>query len=348
MEPGTRPALDTVFSAPKDCVQGADFPFYARWNPERRAAFRLVLPKGISIKELYNVRPEDIAIESSGGKETIDAKQFEVNGYVGGVCSTEVLDQHRAVERLEFKLVSPGEAKAETKMVELFRAAVTVDHVPKQIRIRTDERGRFHASAGIALRNQGRGTGLVILELREDNEVKEGEIAHLQEFYAAFGVDLRKNLQNLRGQFPEHSEAVDLWITYLDHWSKQTRGEFQQTEVLEQKLRRAQEVDEKFREACAKVVVDAYFKNMRIFTDVDHFLSYLSSIKNKGIILLNPLKSLKVTASPAALRASLQVIDLVPNIYDPISLDDISLVADKDCVVPVYELIAGSAESSRS
>lgn len=334
-----------MVSAPKDCVQGDEFPFYAKWDQSRTASFTLRLPEGIDIKELYNVKAEGVRIESLSPGLMIRITGLEVNGYVGGLCSTEVLEEPQVIRDLEFEILSEGQIVRETKRIELFRADIKIAEVPKEIRIQVDRDGRFKVARGVSLKNKGKGTGLVMLMLHEDSEVKEGELQRLQEFYAAFGRDLKKNIDSLLKAFPEHQKAIELWASYLDRWSTSGLEGLEEATDLQEELQKAQEADEKFREACAKAVIDAYLNNIRVFTDVDSFLSYLKSIQNRGIIFLNPLMTLKVNESPSKFRAYLNIVDLAGNQYEPIELGEILLSATKESIVPIYQLIsAGTNE----
>ena len=71
---------------PKEALQGEDLPSHITWSDLKFDCIKIVHPKAVTLKEVYNVSDKDISIKEEG---LILINKVEVDGYLGIVFSSK-------------------------------------------------------------------------------------------------------------------------------------------------------------------------------------------------------------------------------------------------------------------
>lgn len=320
---------------PKFCVQGARIPFYVIWDAPQKVNIKLNKPDGLTVKELYNIDPKDLMIKDS----EISVRGFEVDGYFGGVFDS-VLDAHAStVKTVTFAISSSNWTKTYERKVELFRPDIKVVNKPQLINVKADKNNRLTLDSHIEISNLGKATGIVRLNTLSETELRGEDLEGMQEFRRNFSEDLTSNLGEVAKKFSQYSDLIELFQSVFMEPLPIDKTRLENVRITIERLEEAFNNNEKFFLEFLGAVVLAYLKNVSITTDLDSFLAYIRSIAEGRVILLEPLKAFKVSATPQKLISELVVTDLVRNKYEPIRLPDISLRSNVDCIVPAYQIL---------
>jgi hypothetical protein len=326
--------LKDVF-LPEYCVQGERIPFYLIWDKSKNIKISLSLPKGLELKEAYNIDSKDISID----KNIIIANNFEIEGYFGGVIKSKLYADASTSKTITFSIDDGSEhIQNFEKSIELFRPDIKISNNISTINI-TTSKDKPLTDKQIPLYNYGKGTGIVKIDISEDSEIKEGTPEGFEEFKVKFIQDINESFNELRFKFPQYKEIITNLKLFIDDPLPSESNKLGQLRDTIGELEKAFDNNEEFFEEFAQGIATAYLKNVSVLTDIIAFLAFMKSVSKNRIIFVDAMKVLKVSTTPQKLHATLIVTDLAQNEYPPIQLPVITLTSDKECTIPIYHIL---------
>lgn len=325
---------------PEFCVQGERIPFYVLWDASKKLAISMNLSDGLVISEVYNADSADL--QNQSGDYAI--RKFEVNGYFGGIIGSTIYEQPSSIKKVKFLISDEnGSNIAFDKFIELFRPDVQISDNVSHIIIKTNKQNKIIADNRISLYNRGKGTGIVRINILKESEIEEGFPEGFEEFKTKFSSDLNEGLLKLKTTYSNYSDTIESIRVITNNPLPAEPDKLQQVKTTLLEMEQVFDNDEAFFHAFLQTISLAYLKNMSIMTNVDAFLAFMKSMGNNKLILLDAMKVLKISTTPKKFSAELIVTDLVQNKYPVIKLPVLSIVSDKDCVIPIYYILNSSS-----
>ena len=330
------------FFIPEYCVQGERIPFYMIWDKSQHIKVSISLSKGLKLQEVYNIDSKKLTKEEN----SIIAQDFEMEGYFGGVIKSQMYDEPSINKLVKFSISEDSqEIKYFEKSIELFRSDVKISNNIQSIII-SHTKNKQITNKQIPLLNHGKGTGIIKISILEDSEITEGIPEGFEEFKVKFLEDINENFNELKIKFPQYKKSIENLMMFIDNQLPSESDKLNNLRTTAKELERAFNNNEEFYEEFAQGIATAYLKNMSILTDIIAFLAFMKSVGKNRIIFVDAMKVLKVSTEPQKLKARLIVTDLVRNEYTPIKLPEITLVADKECTIPIYQIFNTLEEKS--
>lgn len=326
---------------PESNVQGSDIPFYILWNETEELSVKVYLPNMLRLARLYNANVSGIKL----AKSTFEVSRFDVNGYLGGLLHSAKTEEALSKQNLIFEITWKGGKFRRTLPLDLFRCDIKIVECPKLINITSTKKFKPMTDSSIIVTNNGKGTGVIRLNILKESEIEDIYPTGFDEFKTNVAKDLKANLTQLRKGFPRRKALIEKFLSLWENPLPVDRTTLKKLRTLQKELSAAFESDEKFLSEFIGSVVRAIIKNLRITTDMEAFLAYVQSIGQKKLILLDAIKVIKVSPSPKKLSSELVITDLAQNKYDSIRLPTIEVRADKECMVPIYQILNSYTES---
>jgi hypothetical protein len=323
---------------PDSTIQNDEFPGHILWNKNDNIKLQLELPPNIEIKEIYNVLPEDITYIS---ENTIELDKFEVNGYVGFVFTTSLMEEANYRENVKFTLVDIDSHKTKTyvKEIEIFRPLVKLIDCPKEINIEYDAESKtYNIDKKICFQNFGSGTALITVKLAEKENFELKKPDDIDEFISKFMEDLEESLDSLKENYPEYVSLVDDFYFFARNETELDDSTMEEIKELNSRMEETFENDEDFLEDFSFSIWNAYIKNMMLMTQVESFMNYLNSIGKNKIIIQNVIDVLSPKYNTSYLQIKVEITDLNYNEYSTINVPEIKVSSEKDVKVPIYML----------
>jgi len=273
------------------------------------------------IKEVYNVPKEGVKIE----EDTLTLKDFETNGYAGLVLGTKTLKEFSTLGSLEIEIIGDdGSRNGIQHNVVLFRPQITLYKTPNEI-IAIQGKGDVILKDKIPIRNVGKGTAIVQLDISKESNVTVRVPEGMKEFYEKFISMLASKSIGIKKEFPEYSEAVDGLTGLL---TDSLRGSVTVTEDYVKKMQdvldkidAAFEESENFMRSVMEAVLSAYLSSVHIITEVHGFLEYLKSLAKNRVLLLNATSVIELKPGTNRVSGYLRIQDLADNVYEPLKID---------------------------
>jgi hypothetical protein len=163
-----QPSIIQSLFIPDSTLQGTDFPVHLIWDKERFVEIYISIPfNSVKLKEIYNVNEKALKIE----KDLIRITDFETNGYVGLVFTSEICKE-ALVElpiRIEVK-DNAGQQQIIERKIIFFRPNVILYETPNNIEL-IQKGEQILISKKIRLKNEGKGTALVNFETYKESNV---------------------------------------------------------------------------------------------------------------------------------------------------------------------------------
>ena len=322
------------FYIPEYCIQGDRIPFYVLWDQSQDIKISLSLPSGLELHEVYNINSKELRKE----KDLIVAQNFEIAGYFGGVIKSKLYDEASTTKLVKFLIYENSyPIKSFEQMIELFRPDMKIHENTSSITV-FHTKNKQITNKQLPLVNHGKGTGIVRINISDESEIKEGIPEGFQEFKEKFLKDLKEVFVELMSKFPQYKEIIGDLMIFVDDPLPFKSDKLNHLKTTTRNLERAFDNNNEFLEEFSQSVTTAFLKNVSILTNVTSFLAFIKSISKNKIIFIDAMKVLKISTKPQKLKASLLVTDLTKNIYEPINLPDLTLKADKECTIPIYQI----------
>ena len=120
------------FFFPKEALQGKDLPSHITWTDLKFDRIKVVHPRTLKLKEIYNVANKDLEIKEG----LIRINRVEVDGYLGIVYSTDILPEKAIDETVNYSFILQDEVvKSLDFVTHLFRPDVVIQDVPRKIQV---------------------------------------------------------------------------------------------------------------------------------------------------------------------------------------------------------------------
>lgn len=319
---------------PEYCTQGDRIPFYVLWDRSQDIKISLSLPSDLELHEVYNINSKELKKE----KNLIVAQNFEIVGYFGGVIKSKLYDEASTAKLIEFTIHENSyPIKSFKRIIELFRPDVKIHKNTSSITI-SHTKNKQITNKQLHLLNQGKGTGIVKIDISNESEIKEGIPEGFEEFKEKFLKDLNESFIELTSKFPQYKKIIDDFMMFVYDPLPFQSDKLDLLKTTTRNLERAFDNNDEFWEGFSQSVTTAFLKNVSLLTSVTSFLAFMKSISKNKIIFIDAMKVLKVSTKPQKLKANLLITDLTQNAYEPINLPELTLMADKECTIPIYQI----------
>jgi len=339
-EPNETSLLQSIF-IPDASLQGTEFPIHLLWDKGKSIeSISIEIPLDlIRPKEIYNVDRNNLRIE----KEGIFINGFEKNGYVGLVFVSRIYKDPLVKVPIRIAIKDDlGNMQSVEKEMVLFKPHVIAWNIPSKIYVH-EEDGNIRFDRKIHLKNEGKGTALVVFEALQEGDVIVKKPEDIETFIETFCNELSKRLKRTKENYPQYNKIVDEFETVLVNTVK---GNYKLTEDYLKDVNRSMkrimnafEENENFMESIAEAIVGAYLSAVNILTELRSFLEYLRSIGENRVVLLNAMHMLEFKPGRHLLKGELLVQDLAGYNHDPIKIQVIVEVdSNKNVNIPLYEL----------
>jgi hypothetical protein len=310
------------------------------WDKERFVKIDISVPFSlIKLKEIYNVNEKALKIE----KDLIRITDFEINGYVGLVFVSEICEE-ALVEvpiRIEVKDDAGQQQIIERKII-LFRPNVVLYEAPNNIEL-VQKETQISINKKICLKNEGKGTALVIFEIYEECGAIVKEPEEIEEFIEKFCSRFSSKLNGVKKTYPQYLEIINKFERFFTDLVKGTFVISEQYiremhDAFEGLIKAAVE-NEDFARDVSDSYLSAYWSTVNILTELGSFLEYLKSLAENRVILLNAMSMIEFKPGSNLLKGRLVIQDLAGNIYSPIEIStNVEVKLDKPLTIPMYEL----------
>ncbi len=319
---------------PEYCIQGDRIPFYLIWNKQENIRISLCLSDGLKLEEAYNVSDENISLKD----DTIEIDNFEVQGYFGGIIKSNMYKDASIIKTIKFSInVNNVVVQNFEKNIELFRPDIKIDDSISEINIQR-KKNKFIIDKQIPLYNNGKGTAIIKLEILDSSEIKQGIPEGHEEFRIKFMQDIHNGLDNLRLEFPIYEDLIAGIKLYVDDPLPNDPNKLSELRTIFEKLEIAFDNNKDFVQGFAQCIVTAYLKNVSVLTDVTAFLAFMKSVTTNKIIFIDAMTVLKISTINKTLHAKIIISDLTHNRYAPIELKHITIKANEECNIPLYQI----------
>jgi hypothetical protein len=335
-----QPSIIHSLFIPDSTLQGTEFPVHLIWDKERFVEIDISIPFDlVKLKEIYNVDEKALKIE----KDLIRITDFETNGYVGLVFTSEICKE--ALLELPIRIEvkdNAGQQQIIERKIILFRPNVILYETPNNIEL-IRKGDQILISKKIRLKNEGKGTALVNFETYRESDVIVKRPEEIEEFIEKFFSRFFSKLNNLKITYPQYLEIINNFERF---YTDLVKGNFvisekyiQEMQETFENLFRAFEENEDFARDFLDSILGAYLSAVNILTDLTTFLEYLKSLAENRVILLNATSIIEFKPGSNLLKGRLIILDLAGNMYEPIEIGtNIEVKSDQPITIPLYEI----------
>lgn len=289
----------TEFYLADDIIQGEEIPFYLLWKGEDPMKICFEFEGFKSIIELYNNISSKTIIE--GNKIIISG--FHVSGYVGGLLSTEIANKPFTSGSLTIKIVNKKGVIENLKEVRKFYStSAKIKSLPNIIDLTNLE-----INNKIDIEFNGNTTVIISIEEMEENECNIDIPSNVKKAIEKMTKILQKELNRLKERFPDHIDAINIFLKEPNEKTSLTKY----IEYVEENLKKSLE-DEIFTDALVNIFLNAYFKQdiIRdfILRPIDEYFSEFSIDK---VYFSNPLLCITVPQKQCLLAIRVVITNLL-------------------------------------
>ncbi len=295
----------------------------------------------LEIKEIYNIVKDRIQLRDHCIH--IDDHALEVNGYIGLVLKSKILDLPYVVAPITIEVIwSSGTSEKIERKIILFRPYIVVRYVPSVIIIRI-KGNELKVDKRIGIRNEGYGTAIVKFEIDPSSNVEVTKPKDIEEYINGFCDQLVKELKVVKEHFPQYSSIISDFEKLMIEFAK---GTFPLTEESLSYARKtskllvdAMKIDDNFAKEFLSAIIGAYIVVINILTEFRALLEYIRSIVENRVLLVNAMHMLKLEPGINVVKGRIYVHDLAGNVYKPIDIEvQINVISSRNIAIPVYEL----------
>lgn len=332
------------FYCPMYANQGQEIPLYIIWNKEKQITVKILLPEGITVKNIFNVEENELKITN----DSFLIEKFEINGYLGLTLLSKIYADASVQKTIFITIIFNENEYLIEKNIELFRPNIQFkkpnqeiepqEIEPQEIDITVDENNKIIIKKKVLITNDGTGTGIVILSEDDDSELKQNTPSGIKEFSENFTNDFVNGLNKLKKKYPQYSEILDDLIQTTNKDFYLGDDSINQLKSIYNRLFNIIESDYSFYENYIGNILSAYMKNISIITEIESFVIFLRSVYLKKIIFPNSLNTFKISTDYKILKAHFNVTDLVYNKYDSLKLPLLKIKSNKECEIPLHLL----------
>lgn len=325
---------------PSNCLQGSELQIHLLWPNNEIVEIHIEIPANFKVIRLHNCE-KYIKDDNS-----IIINKFEVNGYIGIVLKTDILNDFTKDENLKFIIYSKDGIQEEIRTVHLFRPCVKIISIPELIEIKKDDNGKPLIDPPIKIKNYGEGLALLSFDVLKDCEIKLGPPKNSDIFLLNFRNDFSNNLKDIKPLYPDYEYIFNRLFHIEDQLFNNYNEELlNELDDLGKEMKKVFENDKDFTQAWIDSITNAYIKNINKLVDAESFIAYMKSIEKNKILFLDSISVLKINKEKRRFVADLKIQDLGSHFYKPLQIKTY-IYSDKDVDLSVYELlkILGSNE----
>lgn len=338
--------INSVY-VPETCLQGDKFPAHITWTKTEKIEVTVEYSAPLKIKHVYNVPKEGI-------KQTKDnrviIKKFDVNGYVGFVFNSSIIDQVKVKPNIQFTIKNVKNSGLEkySKDIILFRPSIEILKIPEKIKVNYDsEEESYSLDNKILLKNTGDGTAIIGVDVVSEKVFERSVHNRMDKFVDAVYEDLSEKFDELKEVFPEYNSLLGQYIKITKppiNLNDEFRDKYKK---IEEDFFEAFEDNEDFYEQFIHAVSTSYLRNIHLITETKSFLNYLNSIGEGKVILLNYLDVINSQKTSGKLELNLYIKDLANNEHPSITLQPIQLELSQKCQIPIHILFDWKVSNPR-
>lgn len=348
------PPITSAF-VPPYALQGQEFSCHVTWDKSRPvSSLSLDLSTGLDVVHLYNVKECNIA--RYGTRQVVEVQAFQEQGYFGFVLKSRVYrapEESGRVRILGFSVPggTPSHFSHELS-VELFRPELAVKNGrvgPRAIHFAPPEVGLIPAADDpVVLRNEGKGTCVVLVSARGDVPLKMGDYLQQGETKARFRKSLDQGLDKLRKDYPTHGGLIERLEQLLSRDIMTEEEALAGIRELNEETAQAEKEDPEFADDMAQVFGDA---TMSVLSVDQRFVSWATAIgsnMDRRMILMNPWFALEVGPTPIVATFHLRGFDLQWHEHNQFSIGPLTLTAEETGLIPVCGVFQADSEPASS
>lgn len=196
---------------PKEALQGQDIPSHILWNDFTFDYLKITHTKNLTFKEAYNVSKDNLIVHDN----SVIIRQVEVDGYLGIIFYSKILPKKSEDDKIEFSFYRKDEIiESMIFFTHLFRQDIRVIETPSEITVNPIS---GNAEPKICIRNFGKGTAIVEVDITEDSKIEKKHPKFLMDFVESTIERIDVEMMRLRRNFPE----FDSLISKIEAYSKQ-------------------------------------------------------------------------------------------------------------------------------
>jgi hypothetical protein len=312
-----------------DILQGENAPFFVLWKNKNPLKIQIEYTGFKSLIELHNSPMEHAIIE---GNEVV-VNNFVVDGYLGGLLSTEITEDYNLKASLKIKIFSDNDTYQLVEEHRIIYGTVTsVSHIPTSIHLSESSQT---ISEYIEILLCGKTTVFLHVEELEDNECDIDVPVDIKEELERVTSLVNSGLKRLKEKYPQHSEVVDLMLKLPG--KKISASTY--VEELEDKIDKALE-DEPFAEELITLLLTALFqKNSLEELLLKPLNEYFRNYSKDKAYFSNPLLSVNLHPGTCRLAIKLRVTNLLnEECGEPIEIKTV-FHSDYENSIPLRELL---------
>lgn len=329
-----RPRITHLFT-PMSCLHGTHFPIHVRWTHVTGLEVRVVMPRGFRLVRLNNAKSFHRL-----GDSAFVVTAFEQAGSLGIVSKAPLIPAPTLDAKIRVELVLSSETVAsDSRKLHLFRPEIEQVEVPPFMNaVMAGHPSKSSVDARIRVSNSGEGIALIVLQSREDSDLKITEPKAGKEFRKQFWTDLVEHLKRSRAIPPGAEKPLQEFRKVAISPPRFSEASRRSLRRINDRLGHYLESNSGFARAFSEAAALAYMNNIDLLVDVSAVLDYLRSVEASKIVLLNVQDVLHARRGAHKLRADLFALDLALQRVAtfPISL---RVRAGASAEVPVYEIV---------
>jgi len=328
---------------PSEGLQGENIPAHILWdNNLGIKTIRIFFTSPLKVKNVFNVKKWEL----NGNVLLID--EVEVDGYLGVLFETYVMDDTEVTSTVEFKLMSDDDFKEIKRTITMFRPQFEVKKVSREIVINPDT---GHVYGRIEAKNAGRGLLILKISATDKSPTKVETPIKYREYIERFEKDFLEEFFRLSKEFPQYEFLFDETRKWFEKETnkkimKLNENEKKRYKMFLERLSDTLAKDTDFLEKFLSAIMRAFVKNSEFINEIRRIVTLFESIVSNDIIVTNPFDEVILTHEKNEINLSVLQTDAVLNEYEEVTLPKIVLKISKKVEFPfkfpLYKLIKWS------
>jgi hypothetical protein len=321
------PTEVTDFFLAEDIIQSENVPFYLLWTGEKPLRIELEFTGFKSLVELHNSPMESAIFEEN----KVLVSNFVVDGYLGGILSTEVSENSNQRASLDVKIINSDHTYQSLQKNRIIYGTVTsVPDIPTNICLLESNTNIEKIEVLLC----GETTVFFDVEELEDNECNIDVPADIKEEIERITNFVRNGLYKLKKEYPQHSNLIDFLLelpekkismsTYIEEMDKKISDAFK---------------DEVFADEFMTLYLTAILQKNSLGEIILKPLNeYFKNDSKDKVYFSNPLLSINMNPGSCRLAIKLRAINLVnEECGDPIEIKT-TVYSESVNNIPIREL----------
>ncbi|WP_135609682.1 hypothetical protein [Methanococcoides sp. AM1] len=320
--------ISDVFLA-NDIIQGEDVPFFILWDGDNPDEIQLEIDGFNSLLEIHNSDINKAIFENN----QIIVRDFQVDGYLGGILSTESTNDYYHPGSLKVHFIKDNRIiYSFHERRTIFSTIVNASQVPSVIYIDDDSM----LSDEIEIMLQGKTTVFFDIEELEDNHCIVDMPSDVKDEIQNITNIFNEGLIDLKLKFPSHSNTIDLMLELNEEKMSMTKY----IEDLDEKLTKAMS-DENFADAFITLFMSIFYKQNSLEKLVLKPLNeYFETYSINKAYFSNPLLNVTINKGICQLAIKIHATDLLnQECGDPVEIRT-TINSEIDTSISVRDLLS--------